>query len=613
MASFTKEDEQNAYAQASIPSINSGDNIATLPVVPDVEARSQEIKSFDSKDVLMPTLPPPDDPTLQSDAKGRVYDPRLPGGYVYSDGSPADLGDTESTPQERSQINAAKASGNSSDPFAQFISENTSPPSSTSSSQIDNKDPFAQFVDSQAVANAKQENRQRQQKEASQQQSFGASFMNGVDVFNRQFARIAESGLQLGAKGLDATLGTNLQQPIRDLRNQNEAVVNRAFYESPVASTVGGIAGGIGSAISLGSGATGLIGSTLGRIGATSAMSAALAGLQSTKDTATGRLQDMAIGAAAGGLGQGLVEGVGPLSKYAVSKLVKEPAEETLQLMKSGEVMSAGMATGSPLLKSVESRLAATPSIKLGERGINLGMSGFADDVAKEAQNRLGKYGASISQLGLSDDQVSILNSSLINKSGLDAEEFMDAALLANRPSLVKETFKKLNPQESEYMSNMIMNNALKRNFNPSTNSIDINGFKSTLDHINSTIGSFPDSQKTVIQGLQKFLNRGDHLISAITKEAEASGTALTGVGGFASYATGGIEGLAAYMGGTKLISTLLTNQSFVKQLVKLGVVKSGTEAEKETLSQLARGIVKKALITSAASGFATTSPDLAQ
>jgi hypothetical protein len=83
-----------------------------------------------------------------------------------------------------------------------------------------------------------------------------SSFMAGVDAFNRQFGRMAEGILDLVTTG-------SANKAIRNVHNTEEANYARSYEQHPVASTIGAVAGGIGSGVAYGSAATGSLPATL--------------------------------------------------------------------------------------------------------------------------------------------------------------------------------------------------------------------------------------------------------------------------------------------------------------------------------------------------------------
>lgn len=111
------------------------------------------------------------------------------------------------------------------------------------------------------------------------------SFIDGVEAFNRQFGRMAEGVLGLGNRiGQMFGGGKQAQQFGADLDNltkQNDLSLQQAQQRSPIATTIGSIAGAAGSATAYGGGAPmSLANSAAGKILGTGAVSAAQAAVE---------------------------------------------------------------------------------------------------------------------------------------------------------------------------------------------------------------------------------------------------------------------------------------------------------------------------------------------
>lgn len=111
------------------------------------------------------------------------------------------------------------------------------------------------------------------------------SFIDGVEAFNRQFGRMAEGVLGLGNRiGQMFGGGKQAQQFGADLDNltkQNDLSLQQAQQRSPIATTVGSVAGAAGSAAAYGGGAPmSLANSAAGKILGTGAVSATQAAME---------------------------------------------------------------------------------------------------------------------------------------------------------------------------------------------------------------------------------------------------------------------------------------------------------------------------------------------
>jgi hypothetical protein len=78
-----------------------------------------------------------------------------------------------------------------------------------------------------------------------QQPEQTGSFMAGVEAFNRQFGRMAEGGLDLVTSG-------NVNNAIRNTHNREESQYAQTVADHRIATTVGGLVGGVGAATAFG-------------------------------------------------------------------------------------------------------------------------------------------------------------------------------------------------------------------------------------------------------------------------------------------------------------------------------------------------------------------------
>ncbi len=167
-------------------------------------------------------------------------------------------------------------------------------------------------------------------REPTQDDSDSGAFMAGLENFNRSFGRLAEGGLQLGAKVVDYALGTKAEDTIKAYSAKMDASAQAASEQHPIAGVVGGITGDIARTIpaAVGTGGTSLVGQTV----AGAATNAAYSGLEAAPDEQT-RMEKIGKGAVAGavgGLAGGLIgkgyraltggEGVGLLNKLNSAK-----------------------------------------------------------------------------------------------------------------------------------------------------------------------------------------------------------------------------------------------------------------------------------------------------
>lgn len=179
--------------------------------------------------------------------------------------------------------------------------------------------------------------RSKEQKQPQEQ----SSFMNGVEAFNRQFGRMAEGALDIGA-GIVGTVGgalpvvggaiqedaAALQRQIREVNRANEASARRAAEESPVAATVGGVAGAIGAGAAFGGPGIGAAASIPAKVAAGAGAGAAL-GAVDYAETSGERLRKAAIGGAIGGA---IPLGVASVKAgwNAVGKYITKPRDAAL-------------------------------------------------------------------------------------------------------------------------------------------------------------------------------------------------------------------------------------------------------------------------------------------
>lgn len=147
-------------------------------------------------------------------------------------------------------------------------------------------------LDASPVTNA---NAQQQQPDI---QDNGATFA-ALDAFNRQFGRMAEGALQIGANLVGATDSAAIIGEVSKQLDEKAAVSAR---QHPIASGVGGFVGQVGRTIpaAMATGGANLI----GQIGAGAATNMAIEGLEYAPDART-RADKMAMGAVTGGIGGG--------------------------------------------------------------------------------------------------------------------------------------------------------------------------------------------------------------------------------------------------------------------------------------------------------------------
>ncbi len=594
---FRREDEYDTGARASIPNLASG-NTTTVPVTPNMGA-NVPIKPMDSaasNDSELQSIRNQPTPMLNQELVQNA-----PPGFNASAGiAPGDQSSyiqpnispgqtellssispyTEKPPPPQKAPSAAKKALTSektrpdSDPFIQFKDDGDGAVqmASEKAQGIANNDPFSQWANGHSEPISKQQKHNNSvSEEAQRQNNLGPAVgtaIDSVEGFNRGFGRVAENIIQ-GANKLLFGGSDTINQAVNTIRDQNNLSLAAAQQRSPTATTLGEVAGAVGSGVGYGLGATSLLKSVMGRIAATSLGTGTLAGLQSQKDTMGGKLADAGVGAVLGGAVQGGFEGVRAGGQYLASKMFSQPLSEAAEQVSRGQATTVGQVTGNATIKGIESRLAGMP---LAGKPFQKVVSGLEDQV-QAVGNSTSQYG------GLSGQINDVLESAIKKKAqfvGNDIDGAIEGAMY--RKEGLKDVFSKLNPNEADYMADKILSTTANKFISPELESVNIKGFSDQLKNMGHVLDSFPPEKANMARGLSKVIDESVHLFNP---EAAASGTAHAGMlGGAGAYMTGGLEGAAIALGGGRFISHILTNPATIKQLIDIG---SGKLSEKVT------------------------------
>lgn len=197
------------------------------------------------------------------------------------------------------------------------------------------------------------------------------TFMDMVDIMNRNFAAVGNGGLQLAAQGL-SQLGLDtswFQNQVAKNQAMHERDYQQAMQNSPSAGLAMDIGSKIGAAVATPGVQPFLAASAptvLERVGQ-SALAGGIAGGEEYTPENESRIENALTGAATGAVLQSGLEGLGALASKGASKLFNTPVQEAAETADKGLLTTMGTATGNPVLQGAESMLGRIPVV--GSRG----------------------------------------------------------------------------------------------------------------------------------------------------------------------------------------------------------------------------------------------------
>lgn len=198
-----------------------------------------------------------------------------------------------------------------------------------------------------------------------------------IDIMNRNFANIANGGLQMGAQALQS-LGVDtsgFQQNIAQQQAMHERDYQAAMKNSPIAGTIMDVGSQIGAAVAtpgtqplMASMATGDVAGNILK----AAGSSFLTGTEeyqpggTISDHLAHGVKTGLIGGAFQGAGEAVVSGI----KHGAKALFNRPVQEAANLADDGLITTMGNATQNPVLQGTENALGRVPVLG-AKRGIN--------------------------------------------------------------------------------------------------------------------------------------------------------------------------------------------------------------------------------------------------
>lgn len=283
-------------------------------------------------------------------------------------------------------------SGNPFDQFDSQMSTSSSTNPQTSSGGGDN--PFNQF-------DAKIQ-------QPAQQAPQSSTAMDMIDVMNRNFAKVAAGGVQLGLQAGSA-LGFDTSQAQQTLAQQqaiHERDYNQAMKNSPVAGTITDIGSKIGAAVATPGNQAILAGrgANLAVRGLQAfGLGANTGGQEYVEDGSMKQRIDNALG---GGFlsaaGQGAMEGIAAGVKVAAEPLARSlfntPVQEAAKSVDEGLLTTVGGATGNDTIQAAENVLSKVPFV--GTKAATQKQAGLLRQKTMDVLDDLGVAGKSKVDLG---------------------------------------------------------------------------------------------------------------------------------------------------------------------------------------------------------------------
>lgn len=226
------------------------------------------------------------------------------------------------------------------------------------------------------------------------------AFMNGIKAFsdhveaaatgfNRQIERLTTGAMQKGAQALGAVgIDTQgFQDKLAAYNAQQEQDNNLEAEKYPISQGIGAVAGALGKGILVGAPSAG---ASLGAQVAGYAGRGALEGASEYGDSKDSLINGAIAGGVAGavpligaGIGAGLQKGAQALFKSP------EQVQEAANMINGGQYITAGQATGNPIVQGVEKQLENIPIVGTGK-----GIQKATDSLATKVQQELSSVGA---------------------------------------------------------------------------------------------------------------------------------------------------------------------------------------------------------------------------
>jgi hypothetical protein len=178
----------------------------------------------------------------------------------------------------------------------------------------------------------------------------------------------------------------------------------------------------------------------------------------------------------------------------------------------------------------------------------------------------------------------------------VNSDEVLNQAISNKSPIKTAQIMKQLSPEAQKDFSAAIVQKVAEGAKDIEGN-IDMHKLATGIKNLGETVNALPGDTKNLVQGLQKFIAKGDYILKAAKgggKEfAAVRGAANLGIyGGAAGGALGYISmpALMAGASGAKALSKMLTSPRIAKQLIRLG----GKGLNETTTNNTIRYILKQ-------------------
>lgn len=200
-------------------------------------------------------------------------------------------------------------------------------------------------------------------------------------------------------------------------------------------------------------------------------------------------------------------------------------------------------------------------------------------------------------------------------KDYVDPDELLTSAVSGTHPTRTKEVMSLLSPETQEDFSKAAIQKAVDNAVDRQSGDVDFINLSKSLHKMRDVIPKMPKDISTAVDGLRKLLAQNEYILQAakpnkgLTSQGHAALYTGLGTATGAGYAGGIASGVLAALGvggGIKLVSSMLTNPTVVRQLTRIGGGKISKPAMEGTVKHLWQNEILPILKGAAIPGIST-------